>query len=130
MLSQKYLLNYYISHSNWGYVDKLNEQFRQQFEGITHFTYRQGFEQALEARKGKILHSDAGWGCVIRTGQMMFCQALKRHFIQTLEGNGKSFSLQELTSKPQEYQMYLDIISMFQDNQHAQFGLQNICRVA
>ena len=26
--------------------------------------------------------------------------------------------------------MYLDIISMFQDNQHAQFGLQNICRVA
>ena len=36
--------------------------------GITWFTYRDGMEQPLCDTN---IRSDAGWGCMLRTGQMI-----------------------------------------------------------
>ena len=59
-------------------VRELNRQFSISFQGITWFTYRNNIEQNLI---GSALRSDAGWGCMLRTGQMILFQAIKRHLL-------------------------------------------------
>jgi cysteine protease ATG4 len=44
------------------------------FKRIIWFTYRSDFP----CIKGEIL-SDTGWGCMIRAGQMLMAQALRKH---------------------------------------------------
>lgn len=44
---------------------------------VSYFTYRNRFPQLLGGR----LDHDAGWGCMIRTGQMMLSEVLKRIFL-------------------------------------------------
>lgn len=68
----------------------LNRKFAIAFRSITWFTYRDNLEFGIAGSKEK---SDAGWGCMIRTGQMILMQALKRHVI------GDSFSLAQLKNK-------------------------------
>ena len=53
-------------------------RLKQQFEAITWFTYRDCLEQPLN---NSSLRSDQGWGCMVRTGQMILFHALKRHLI-------------------------------------------------
>jgi cysteine protease ATG4 len=38
-------------------------------------TYRKDFDQI----PGSSSRSDAGWGCMLRTAQMLFHEAIKRH---------------------------------------------------
>ena len=66
------------------FVAELNKDLQDQVESLTWFSYRQGFEVPLiypYALKREI-GSDAGWGCMIRCGQMMLCQAIKRHMFE------------------------------------------------
>lgn len=58
------------------YVNKIVNEIQEAFESITWFTYRANFDKPLY---GSTKISDAGWGCMLRTGQMMLCQALVRH---------------------------------------------------
>ena len=58
------------------YVNKVVNEIEEAFESVTWFTYRAGIEHPLY-RSTKT--SDAGWGCMLRTGQMMLCQAIVRH---------------------------------------------------
>ena len=53
-------------------------EIQEAFKSIVWFTYRRNFNQALAS---STLKGDAGWGCMLRTGQMMLFQALKRHRI-------------------------------------------------
>lgn len=54
----------------------LNDRFSRAFQSITWFTYRDNIEIPLQ---GSNLKSDSGWGCMLRTGQMLLFQAIKRH---------------------------------------------------
>ena len=59
-------------------LETLNKNFSSQFMGITWFTYRDGLEETLASSN---INSDGGWGCMLRTGQMILMQVLKRHVI-------------------------------------------------
>lgn len=67
-------------------LDNLEEETREEvvhdfirdFNSRIWVTYRRGFEAIGDSS----FTSDAGWGCTIRSGQMLLAQALMTHFFQ------------------------------------------------
>ena len=70
-----------------GTLQKEIAEFQREFNSVIFFTYRNSFLPI----KPTELTSDMGWGCMLRTGQMMIAEAFKRHFLgrnwDPFEGN-------------------------------------------
>ena len=64
----------------------VNKIIEKALSDIIWFSYRRNFP-ILRPKTEKTYISDTGWGCSIRVGQMMFAEALRRHF-----GNSKKLA--------------------------------------
>jgi cysteine protease ATG4 len=101
----------------------LNDRFAAAFESITWFSYRDNLEAPLV---GSSHRSDTGWGCMLRTGQMILFQAVKRHIF------GDHFHLKML----KDYEIkakYCEMLKLFMDNcppgpivSYCPFGIHSI----
>jgi cysteine protease ATG4 len=82
------------------------------FSSTPWITYRTGFKE-VKNKTGESFVTDAGWGCMIRAGQMYFAQILKKHL--------------KLEEKAELY----EIMKLFDDSdEEAMFSIQNIAKLA
>lgn len=101
-------------------TDHIN--LKQQLHTIMWFTYRRNMEFDI-LNTG--INSDAGWGCMLRTGQMMCANALYKHLIQSQQNNHNNDCIDSSTYNKQ----YAEILSWFLDYPHTTnhpFSIHNI----
>jgi len=89
------------------------EQFLQDFHSLFWFSYRKDFATIVPSS----YTSDLGWGCMLRSGQMMLSQALSLHVL------GKDWK----KSKESAGQYY-HLLRMFEDSPSAPFSVHKIAQ--
>ena len=82
---QVHLFNKIYNSSKPQEVRKLNEKLSK----IVYVSYRSKFKPQINTKNDKTFTSDCGWGCMIRSSQMIVCRALYKIFKYNykLEGN-------------------------------------------
>ncbi|KAG2258575.1 hypothetical protein Bca4012_021754 [Brassica carinata] len=100
---------YKISESE---SSEVADAFRKDFCSLILMTYRRGFEPIGDTA----YTSDVNWGCMLRSGQMLFAQAL---LFQRL---GRSW---RKDSQPPEEE-YLKVLDLFGDSEASAFSIHNL----
>ncbi|ESQ39044.1 hypothetical protein EUTSA_v10001432mg [Eutrema salsugineum] len=90
--------------------------FKQDYSSRILITYRKGFEPI----KDTTYTSDVNWGCMLRSSQMLFAQALLFHRL------GRSWRTKK--SEPPE-QEYLETLELFGDSEASAFSIHNLILV-
>ncbi|XP_020092565.1 cysteine protease ATG4B-like isoform X2 [Ananas comosus] len=87
--------------------------FLDDFSSRIWFTYRKGFEAIGDSK----LTSDGGWGCMIRSSQMIVAQGLIFHHL------GRSW--RKPSQKPYDRE-YIEILHLFGDSETCAFSIHNL----
>ncbi|XP_050818010.1 cysteine protease ATG4C isoform X3 [Gopherus flavomarginatus] len=106
------------------------EEFRKDFISRIWLTYREDFPQI----KDSALTTDCGWGCTLRTGQMLLAQGLVLHFLgrggrepKVLSKDHKEALKRDCDDSEMRDEVYhRKIISWFGDSPPASFGLHQL----
>ncbi|XP_067846513.1 cysteine protease ATG4C isoform X2 [Heptranchias perlo] len=109
-------------------------QFRKDFITRIWLTYRREFPQL----KGCTLTTDCGWGCTLRSGQMLLAQSLLLHFLgrerppqdisEQLDSSRNRTQTLKLNpvSTSEDEKLHRKIISWLADNPAATFGMHKL----
>ncbi|KAJ0258496.1 Cysteine protease ATG4b [Hirschfeldia incana] len=89
---------------------------KQDFSSRILMTYRKGFEPI----KDTTYTSDVNWGCMIRSSQMLFAQALLFHRL------GRSWRIKKSEKHEQDY---LETLEPFGDSEASAFSIHNLIQV-
>ena len=106
------------------YDKRTKEDLKKRISETIWFSYREEFPAIMpETFHKKRLTCDRGWGCMIRCGQMMLAEGIKRHYA------GRGLLLDKFKKES-----LMTIISFFadfvQDPMLAPFSIQQICKIA
>lgn len=104
------------------YLNFQKTSLEQEIHSRLWFTYRKDFM----ALNGNLKYtSDCGWGCMLRSAQMLIGQGLLLHHF------GSEWSLYN-KFKPNEYNIYKEILTLFNDrnSKSCPFGLHRLLEIA
>lgn len=91
-------------------------EFLSDFYTRFHFTYRSGFSAIGDS----LITSDFGWGCMLRSAQMLLGQAFQFHFL------GRDWRIRMDTSNESIPDIYWEILRWFGDFPGAPYSLHNL----
>jgi cysteine protease ATG4 len=94
---------------------ELYSAFHLDFISSIWISYRSGFPPI----RPSTLTSDAGWGCMLRCGQMVLAGSLMRIYV------GSRWRFSNLKPPPRNY---IEVIKMFADDPAAPFSIHNVAR--
>ncbi|XP_077202255.1 cysteine protease ATG4D isoform X2 [Paroedura picta] len=116
----------------FGYIYHFNreedvEHFQKDFASRIWLTYRREFQQL----EGTSWTTDCGWGCMLRSGQMLLAQGLLIHFLGRANKSRAPLDLQTppCNHGPDELEKecsHRKILSWFADRPEAPFGIHRL----
>jgi len=92
------------------------QQFMEVFKSFFWFSYRKDFIPISPS----YYTTDVGWGCMLRSGQMILAHVLMRHFIGT---DWKSVSTDQMSFVTNK------ILKLFEDSPNAPFSIHKIATI-
>jgi cysteine protease ATG4 len=98
------------------FTKEILDNIKLDFKSIFYFTYRKNFEEVINYT------TDAGWGCMLRTGQMLICQAFKQHYFGR-DSNIKDFKNEKNVNN------YKNLLELFYDQIDSPFSVQKIALI-
>eukprot|EP01088_Endostelium_zonatum_P003316 TRINITY_DN1452_c0_g1_i2.p1 TRINITY_DN1452_c0_g1~~TRINITY_DN1452_c0_g1_i2.p1 ORF type:complete len:401 (-),score=104.33 TRINITY_DN1452_c0_g1_i2:18-1220(-) len=124
--SPLFMLGQSYSKSNDSIPERAWSDFLTDFRSCFWFTYRKNFIRIEPSG----LTSDVGWGCMLRSGQMLLSQALIYHYF------GRSFRIFDLlrnsddsddnNNRDAKIQRYFNILDSFIDYPDKPYSIHNI----
>jgi len=104
----------------------MKSEFLNAFYSIFWMSYRKDIKIQPKIPKEFLYTSDSGWGCMVRSGQMLFSNAILRHMF------GPDFMLSDLNENMEARTKYISILWEFLDNsygQNAAFCISNMVEI-
>nr|CCA19140.1 cysteine protease family C54 putative [Albugo laibachii Nc14] len=119
--SKLWLLGDCYSPQDFDNFDSMKDAYHDAFESILWYTYRRDFETMVPYD----FTSDAGWGCMLRSAQMLLSEAFKRNML------GIKWKIPARSEDLELPKVYVKLLKWFVDSfdTECKYSIHNITRI-